>query len=102
MPSKDRIDPKLNLWLDKGKPKETTPAAPGVIGSRTKRRAMSAQVQRLAKRLGTDPDELAKKLPADTLRRSKYPVIEIINEDGTRTYKHDLGIFDGPRSIGAR
>ena len=95
MPSRDRVDPKLNAWLssDPERPRATAPLAPG------ERRQMSAQVQRLARRLGVDPDDLARKIPPDTLRRTKYPVLEIVNEDGTRTFKHDLGIEEATRSL---
>ena len=60
---------------------------------------MSAQVQRLARRLGSDPDKLAQKIPADTLRRTQYPVLETVNEDGTRSFKHDTGIAEGRTSL---
>lgn len=60
---------------------------------------MSGQVQRLARRIGADPDELAKKIPSDTLRRTKYPVIETVNADGTRSFRHDLGIEEGRRAL---
>jgi hypothetical protein len=93
MPSKDPINAKANAWLEEeglvlaSKPSAPTKARP--------RREMSPQILRLARRLDADPDELAKKIPADTLRRTKYPVIEIVNADGTRTFKHDLGINEG-------
>lgn len=100
MPSKDPINKQANAWMerevlvssDRERPSETSSRGRGRIGTRTARREMSAQVLRLAKRLRANPDELAGKIPADTLRRTKYPVIEIENEDGTRTFKHDSGI----------
>jgi hypothetical protein len=58
------------------------------------RRDMSAQVLRLAKRLGKDPEKLAEEIPPETLRRTKYPVIEEAQPDGSRLYKRDLGIVD--------
>jgi hypothetical protein len=63
------------------------------------RRDMSAQVQRLARRLGKTPEEIAAKIPAETLRRTKYPVIETVNPDGTRSFKHDWGIEEGRRHL---
>jgi hypothetical protein len=33
-------------------------------------------------------------IPADTLRRLRYPVIETIHADGSRTFKHDPQIRD--------
>lgn len=94
MSSKDRIDPKANRWMAeegvscvKGKPPET--------GAR----AMSAQIQRLALRMRVDPDELAKRINSDTLRRTKYPVIETVDEDGFRHFQCDLGIREGRTSL---
>lgn len=58
---------------------------------------MSAVILRLAKRLGVDPDGLVKKYPPDTVERTKYPVLETVAEDGTVTYRHDLGIEEGRR-----
>jgi hypothetical protein len=108
MPSTDSFHskrPELNRSLvndglvssDPERLRETSARAPGATGSRAGQRAMSAQVQRLAKRLDKDPDELAKKIPADTLRRTKYPVIEQVDEQGRRTFKHDTGIEDDGR-----
>jgi hypothetical protein len=104
VPSKDTYHakhPEANEWMsrDPEKLSATVSRARGGIVSRTAKRALSAQVLRLARRLERDPDELAKKIPADTLRRTKYPVIEQVNEDGTRTFKHDLGVTDGPRYL---
>lgn len=53
-------------------------------------RKMSGAVLRLARRMGADADELAKKYPDDTLRRTKYPVVEERQEDGTILYKHNV------------
>ena len=83
--------------IDQEKHPEIKRQGPGVVGSRTARRVMSASVQRLAKRLGKNPDEL--EIDPDTLRRTKYPVIEIENEDGSIIYKDDPGIEEGPRAL---
>lgn len=85
MPSRDRIDPQANAWMDPA-------VAPARLREITKGRQMSAFVMRLARRLGRDPDELASRMPPDTLRRTKYPVIERVNDDGSRTFEHDAGI----------
>lgn len=87
MPSKDsyhRKHPEVNEWMQRSK-----------SGIASRSRNVSAQLMRLAQRLGRDPDELAKKIPADTVRRTKYPVIEVVNDDGTRSFKHDIGIHEG-------
>lgn len=48
-------------------------------------------------------DDAPKAIPADTIRRLKYPVIETIHADGSRSYKHDRGIVDDARiSTGLR
>jgi hypothetical protein len=62
---------------------------------------MSGFVLRLAERLGKNPDELAARIPTDTLRRTKYPVLES-EEDGYRSFKHDPGIEDGGRTAMTR
>lgn len=54
----------------------------------------------LARRARVDPEALAKRIPEDTLRRLKYPFFTTVNEDGTRTYQHDIGIItDGRRGL---
>lgn len=64
----------------------------------TRHRA-TAQIVRLANRLGVDADELAKKIPADTLRRTRFPMIEEKLPDGRRTFKDDPGIHEGVRGL---
>lgn len=109
MPSKDTYHarhPEKNAWMERdgvtlsSDPERLSVTAvrgPGRTASRTVRN-VSGQLMRLAQRLGVDPDELAKKIPADTVRRTKYPVIEVVNEDGTRSFKHDIGVTEGPIS----
>lgn len=100
MPSKDTFHkkhPKFNDWM--------TREGVGNLGARPKkrperRREMSSEIQRLAKRLGKDPDKLASGVPADTVRRTKYPVIEQKTEDGKRIFKHDYGIVNDARISG--
>lgn len=52
-------------------------------------RRMSASVLRLAKRLGRSPDEIAQEIPDDTLRRTKYAVVEDPQKDGSILFKHN-------------
>lgn len=99
MPSKDQINPEANEWLAKERPDAITLPERGATASRTAKRAVSAQVLRLAKRLGKDPDELAAKINPETLRKTKYPVIETVDADGKRHFKHDLGITEGVQSL---
>jgi hypothetical protein len=69
-----------------------TGAAAATPKAKPPTRKMAAAIQRLALRLGKDPDEIAAKIPEDTIRRLRYPVIERELEDGTREFEHDLGI----------
>jgi hypothetical protein len=80
-PSTDRISVRANAWL-KEEQKGAKPAKP----------AMAAPVLRLAQRLGITAEALAAKIPADTLRRLKNPVIEQRLPDGRVIFKHDFGI----------
>jgi len=93
MPSKDNFKRPPEEQLTR-----SGPGKPSATAGTGRRRETSAQVLRLAQRMGTDPDELAARIDPDTLRRTKYPVIEIVNEDGTRTFKHDPQIAEGPRA----
>ena len=104
MPSKDPVNAKANAWLssDQAKRRETGAREPGAAASPIGRRALSGQVVRLAKRLGKTPEEIAETIPEDTLRRTKFPVIEVLNEDGTRTYKHDEGVSEGVLPLARR
>jgi hypothetical protein len=99
MPSKDRINPEANEWLAKEKPDAITLLERGATASRTGKRVVSAQVLRLARRLGKDPDEMARSMKPETLRKTKYPVIETVDADGKRHFKHDLGITEGVTSL---
>lgn len=103
-PSTDKINPDWNRWLARdasGKLREISPAARR-LGERAtvKREPMSAYVQRLAARLGFDPEVLAEKISDDTMRRTKYPMLEHVLPDGTRQFTHDVGIIrDGVRAL---
>jgi hypothetical protein len=105
MPSKDPINQKANAWMEQeglSDPERLSGivrADRGRGATRTGRRVMAAPVQRLARRLEVDPDELVKKLPADTVRRLQYPVIETVNADGTRSFKHDIGVSEGRTAL---
>jgi len=60
---------------------------------------MAAPLLRLAHRLGRSPEELARRIPPDTIRRLKYPVKESPGEvPGSVRFEHDLGIEEGVRS----
>lgn len=94
-PSKQEMRSRQRESSDLGRPHATEPAERRRGGSKT---AMSGIVQRLAASLGRDPDELAKKIDPDVIRRTKFPVIEERLEDGTIKFKHDPGIIEGPRA----
>lgn len=102
MPSKDEFheeNPQTNRWLDESEdlsPKSaTTPASsPGSpSASVVSHTEQAAKIQQLAATLGLDAEELAKRIPEDTLRRLKFPAMEQTDpETGLSTFKHDVGI----------
>jgi len=65
-------------------------------------RAQAAKVQSLAAQAGLDPEELAGRIPADTLRRLKYPMIERPGGPGMTEFVHDRGIIEGERPLFAK
>lgn len=82
------------------RPSETSSQARTAGGSKTATSAhANPAVVRLAERLGRDPEELAKSLPADTLRRLSSPMIEELADDGARVFKHDIGISEGIKPL---
>lgn len=64
------------------------------------RPAMSGLVIWLAKRLREDPYELAKRFPADTLRRLKYPFASEKQADGSTRFR-SIGVVAGKELIHA-
>ena len=97
MPSEDPIYEETRAWM---REVGITTGAAVSVGKQPKppKRRMAAAIQRLALRLGKDPDEIAAKLSDDTIRRLQYPVLEHVSEDGKREFEHDLGISDRTRS----
>jgi hypothetical protein len=103
MPSKDEFheqNPKTNAWLEESAPlsqrERTQPASsPGSSSARgASPTKQAARVQSLAATLGLDAEELAKRIPEDTLRRLKYPVLEQTDpESGLTKFEHDLGVM---------
>jgi len=87
VPSKDPIDPKVNAWMKPAK-KASSSAT------------MAAPLLRIARRLGKSPEELARTIPPDTIRRLKYPVREYAEPGGKTRYEHDIGIDE--RAIDTR
>lgn len=104
MPSEDRVNPQSNAWMDddtsSGPTARTKRASSPGSGKEPVVARQSGVVQRLALSTGKDPNELAAAIPADTLRRLKFPVITQRNEDGTVTFKeHNVVIGDGRKSL---
>jgi hypothetical protein len=98
MPSKDQMNEGAWAWLsDRAKRRATALRVRQAADLRIAKSA--AYVQDLARRSGLDAQALAERIPSDTLRRLKYPMIQRVNEDGTRCFEHDLGITDGRRSL---
>lgn len=85
-------DPVAKLSRSSGQAKqiETGPMAATPAASRTVRRGarrMSASILKLARRLGADPDKLASEYSDDTIRRTKYPALEVEQPDGSTLFK---------------
>ena len=103
MPSKDTFheeNPRTNRWLGENAPSSQKPATPrgSSLGSSTARGGsptkQAARVQALAATLGMDAEQLAARIPEDTLRRLKYPVLEHVDpETGLPKFEHDRGII---------
>lgn len=102
MPSADRVDPKVNAWME-GRSDGSRPTAPTRLGSSRpsgKDRASALQagiIQRLALVTGRDPNELAEQIPEDTLRRLKFPVTTQVSSDGSLTFKEPITVIEGGR-----
>lgn len=94
-PSKQEMKSRVRESFVQGRLNATAPAERRRAVSRT---AMSGIVQRLARALGKDPEELAKQIDPDTIRRTKFPVIEERLEDGKIVFKHDPGIIEARRA----
>ena len=104
MPSKDTFheeNPETNLWAasDPSLPTFSTPPESSLASARESaasrtRAKNAAHVQALAARLGVDAEELAEKIPEDTLRRLKYPMLQQPDGEGRTKFKHDIGIVN--------
>lgn len=95
-PSTDPINLEANAWLpasDLEKLREI--ASPASTRGTSPTAKNAAHLQALAARLGKDPEEMAAKIPADTIRRLKNPVLAHTNDDGSVSYTRDLGITEG-------
>lgn len=101
MPSKDQMNDKAWSWLsDRAKRRETAlRARKGATRSIAKN---AAHVQDLARRVGVDAEVLAARIPAETLRRLKFPMLVQIQPDGTRKFEHDRGIVSEDGRIDLR
>lgn len=108
MPSQDKFHeehPETNEWLTRDEdgvfhPKPGTTLASYQDSKKGLAAAkQAAQLQDLAERVGLDPEELAKRVPEDTIRRLKYPVIISTDDQGRQVFKHDPGIIQGERPL---
>lgn len=86
-PSEDPISEDANLWLRHE------------AAEKIRKRPMPARVQILARSTHVEASELAERIPEDTLRRLKYPMIEHSEPDGTSSFTHDQGIVDEARPL---
>jgi hypothetical protein len=102
VPSQDDFhaeNPQTNSWLsesdDSSQNSATTRASsPGSSGApAVSHTEQAAKIQQLAASLGMDAEDLAKRIPEDTLRRLKFPAMEQTDPaTGLSTFKHDVGI----------
>ena len=98
MPSKDLMNERAWEWLSERAKQRVTALRDKKRGtSRTAKSA--AHVLELARRACIDAEALAARIPADTLRRLKFPYLTQVQDDGTRKYEHDLGIVEGSKSL---
>ncbi len=65
----------------------------------TAKTVLSAHVQRLARTAGESADDVAARIPDDTIRRTKYPVHEIAEPDGSTAFRHPDGVIEGVRGL---
>lgn len=110
MPSEDTFhaeNPQTNRWLD-----ESATSSPSSATSRGSSRASTSAtggsrtehvsaslLQRLAASLGISEDDLQKRVPADTIRRLKFPVLEQTDpETGLSRFEHDRGVVRDHRT----
>ncbi len=82
---------------DRARLEETVKAAQGPGGSRTGKIGSSQLLVRLASRLGISTQTLAVRIPEETVRKTKYPVYEDKQADGSTVYRHPVHITEGPR-----
>ncbi len=93
MPSEDPINEVANQWWYRdaeGQIHEIAAEGDNEVPSRPTENA--ARVQQLAAVLGFDSEQMAKRIPEDTLRRLKFPLVEQRQPDGTVAFQHDKGI----------
>jgi len=77
---------------------ETVRAVRPQGGTRTARLEASPLLVRIASRLERPVNEILLRISTDTVRRTKYPVIEDLKADGTIVYTEPHGIKEGPLS----
>lgn len=75
---------------------ETVKLVRGESGSQTGKIGNSALLVRLANKVGCKPRELALRMTSETVRRTKYPVLEEEQPDGSVVYKEPIQIHEGP------
>lgn len=93
MPSEYSPPASANSWMERENVSSSVQERPAATGSRAqrpgaKRTVLSAFLQRLARALGVPAEELAKKIPDDTIRRTKFPVVIEQLEDGKYKFKY--------------
>lgn len=81
---------------DQARQQEIKRLAPGAVASPT---VLSAPLIRVAKELRKSPEDLSANIPAETIRRTKFPVLESRDENGLITYKEPPVAIEGVRGL---
>lgn len=92
-------NPAMNKWMQADPIHQGAASDASVQAKRsaTARVTMSGLVQRLALRLGVSPESLAARIPEETIRRTKFPVVERMMPDGLIEFTTPSGIIEGVR-----
>lgn len=101
-------NPQVNAWMD-AEPDlaEARSSALGKLSAISgadrkparQRTVLSGLIQRLARAEGSSAEELAARIPADTIRRTKFDVREKVQPDGSILFEDPEGIREGPRAL---
>lgn len=90
------LPPQLQRSFALARHSATSPQARRPVTART---VLSAHIQRLARKLGVSAEDLASRIPDDTIRRTKYPVTEKVQPDGSTIFEAPPTVQEGVRGL---